>query len=467
MGFIFQALRSNVLIMGLLKKTFKRGGIKLPEHKETSKHRKIANAPIPKKVRIPMLQHLGKPAIPCVEVGDIVEEGTLIGVKDGDFSAHVHASIPGKVTALGVDFTPTGQKSRFVEIQFSGSFKNWEKKNPHWERMPNPNLLNLIEKAGVVGLGGATFPTHIKLNPNKRINHLVINGAECEPFLTIDGRLMQEKAEELKEAIKIYKKILNPRSIIVGIEDNKEKAIEMLQRVAKNSFEVMPLKSRYPQGSEKQLIEVALGFEIPKGKLPFEVGVVVSNVGTLFAVYEAIVYEKPLYERLITVSGQIIKWPGNYKVRLGTLIEDLLVECKIFTEPKKIVVGGPMMGVAQQSLQTPLTKGSTGVIVFSKEEIKAKKEHPCIRCGRCMGVCPMGLFPNKMFSAIQANHLEKSEEIGLMDCIECAACSFICPSRIPLVNYFKSAKINLKAKRVLYLNRTPLVRGWKYEKDTK
>lgn len=453
--------------MRLLKKGFKRGGIRLPENKETSEHRKITNAPVPKKVQIPMLQHIGKPAVPCVQVGDMVEEGTLIGMRDGDFSANIHASIPGKVSAIGECFTPSGQKSIFVEIEFAGSFKKWQKKNTDWERLSTEELLYLIQKAGVVGLGGATFPTHIKLNPAGRVKNLVINGAECEPFLTIDDRLMQEKVEEIREAVRIYKKILAPEAVYIGIEDNKKEAIEILSQSSGNDFEVVPLKSRYPQGGEKQLVEAVLGIEIPRGKLPFEAGVVVSNVGTLYAVYEAVVYEKPLYERLVTVSGQIVKWPGNYKVRIGTLFEDLLSECKLFTEPKKLVAGGPMMGVAQQSLKTPVTKGTTGLVVFSKEEIRAKKEHPCIRCGRCMTVCPMGLFPNMMFGAIQVNHLEKSEEIGLMDCIECAACSFICPSRIPLVNYFKSAKMNLKAKRVLYLNRIPVVRGWKYGKDEK
>lgn len=450
--------------MKFLRNGFKKGGIKLPENKETTNTIKITNASIPNRVRIPMLQHIGKPAIPCVKIGDLVKEGQLIGTADGDLSANVHASIPGKVTAIGELFVPTAQRSVYVEIEFGGSFTKWEKKNEKWDMFSPQELLKRIKDAGIVGMGGGAFPTHIKLKPSKPIQTIIINGTECEPYLTADERLMEEKAVEIREGIKILKRILNPRRIVVGIEDNKDSAIEALTKVAGKDFEVFSVDTRYPQGSEKQLIEAILDQELPRNTLPFEIGTVIFNVGTVFAIYEAIVYEKPLFERIVTLTGQLVKWPGNYKVRLGMELSALLQD-KVFSEPAKIVIGGPMMGVAQFTVNTPIIKGSSGILVFSKEEVKYKKERPCIRCGRCMGVCPMGLFPNMMFSYIQVNDLDNAKKIGVEDCIECGACSYVCPSKIQLVRYFKSAKINLKANRLFALNKTPVIKGLKYGKE--
>lgn len=452
--------------MKLWKNTFKRGGVHLPEHKEATEKKAITNAPVPKKVYIPLHQHIGKPAKLVVNVGDEVQEGDLIASADGAFSANVHASIPGKVTALGETFLPNGIKSAYVEIEFNGNFKKWPLKNEDCLKFSKEELLERIKDAGIVGLGGATFPSHVKFSPPKEVETLLINGVECEPFLTVDDRVMQERVNELYKGLEILKKVLNPKQILVGIEDNKKEAIEKMNEASKDLFKVVPLKTQYPQGGEKQLIEAAIGVELPKGKLPFDIGVVVTNISTVYAVFEAIAYEKPLFEKVLTISGQIVKFPGNYKVKIGTLIEDLLTECQIFTKPEKVVIGGPMMGVAQYTLQTPIVKGTSGVLLFSKEEIKPKKEHPCIRCGRCMQVCPIGLFPTMMYRNIQVNRLDEVEKIGLHDCIECGACSYICPSKIPLVNYFKSAKINLKSQKSFYPNRIPTVRGWKYaEKD--
>lgn len=446
-----------------LKKGFKKGGIRLPEHKETVEKVKITNASIPYKVKIPMLQHIGDPAIICVNIGDTVKEGQLIGKMNGELSANIHASIPGKVTGIGEIFIPSGQKSQYVEIEFGGSFTKWEKKNEKWEKLSSDDLLKKIKDAGIAGMGGAAFPTHIKLKPSVSVESLIINGAECEPYLAADDRLMQERAKEIAEGIKIVQKILKPKKTYMGIEDHKEDALAVMREVSGNDFEVVAVQTRYPQGSEKQLIEAILGQELPKGKFPYEIGVAGFNVATIYAIYEAIIYEKPLIERIVTVAGQLVKWPGNYKVRLGTDIASMLQD-KVFTTPSKVVIGGPMMGFSQYTLEAPLTKGSSGILVFSKEEVKYRKERPCIRCGRCMGVCPMGLFPNMMYNYVQVNDLENARKIGVDDCIECGACSYICPSKIPLVSYFKSAKINLQANRIFALNKIPTVKGWKHEK---
>jgi len=446
----------------VFKKGFKKGGINLPHHKEETENRSFVNGPIPKKVKVPLLQHIGKPAIPIVKLGDKVEEGQLIGKMDSDFSSNVHTPIMGTVIEIGDLYTPTGVKSKYIGIEFSGGVKTWIKKNMNWERFTDSELLAMIKEAGIVGLGGAAFPSHIKFNPPKPIHTLILNGAECEPYLTIDDRIMQEKVDSIIIGIEILKKILKPKKVYIGIEDNKTTAIEIMEKKLSGIAEVVTLRTRYPQGGEKQLINAILGIEVPKNKLPLDVGVVVTNVGTVYSVYEAVVKEKPLIERFVTITGQIVKWPGNYKLKIGTIIRDILEDVKVLTMPKKIVVGGPMMGISQYNLDTPIIKGSSGILVFSEEEIQKKKEHPCIRCGRCLKACPMGLFPSLMYAEIQSNNTAKLNEIGIFDCIECGACSYICPSQIPLVSYFKSAKINLKNNKSYYPNKIPIVRRWRY-----
>ena len=447
----------------ILKKAFKKGGILLPEHKEETENRPLVNGPIPKKVKVPLLQHIGKPAVPIVKIGDKVDEGQLIGQMDGEFSSNVHSPIMGTVTEIGEIYTPTGIRSKYIGIEFSGTIKNWNKININWEKFKEKEILDMIKNAGIVGLGGAAFPSHIKFNPPKKIEILIINAAECEPYLTIDDRVMQEKIDSLITGIEILKKIIKPKKVYIGIEDNKISAIEIMEKKINNVAEIAILKTRYPQGGEKQIINAILGIEVPKNKLPYEIGVIVTNVATVYSVYEAVIKEKPLIERFVTIAGQIIKWPGNNKLKIGTIIRDILEDVKILTIPKKIVVGGPMMGISQYTMDTPIIKGSSGIIVFSEEELEKRKEHPCIRCGRCLKVCPIGLFPALMYHEIYSNNIEKTKEIGIFDCIECGACSYICPSQIPLVTYFKSAKINLKNENSYYPNKIPIVRRWRYE----
>ncbi len=436
-------------------KTFRPGGIHLKDQKYFAERQAIENLPEPKSVIIHLSQHLGLPAKALVQKGDHVLMGQKIAEAQGGFSVPVHASISGTVDAIDRFPHPVLGESEAIRIQ--NDFKS------EWLPDINQNgldqalfsrdrLLFQIQEAGIVGMGGATFPTHIKLNPPKdsRVDVLIINGAECEPFLTCDHRLMLEKTDTLLEGISILGDLLDIDSIYIGIEANKKDAISKIQeRILKSSMKVTPqvhaLKEKYPQGAEKSLIFALTRRIVPIGKLPFDVGVIVQNVATVIAIAEAIQLKKPLIERVITVSGDLIVTPKNLNVRIGTPLQNLIDYCGGYKkDPSRIILGGPMMGLAQKNIDVPITKGVSGVLLLS--DSSKNQESPCIRCGRCIIHCPAGLMPIKIKEMSVMRRYDKAKDYHALSCIECGICSYQCPAKIPLLNYIRDAKIEINKR---------------------
>jgi electron transport complex protein RnfC len=395
---------------------------------------------------------MGAPAECLVEVGDEVREGMLIGRAPGVFSANVHASIPGKVKAIRDIYMATGMPSRAVVVEFEGTFERGRNDPLSWQDKDPQELLDLIREQGIVGLGGATFPTPIKFTTREGspVETFVVNGVECEPFLTADHRLMLEKTDSILEGIEIVRRILSPRSVLIGIEENKPDAIEVIrEEINRRSaeIEVLPLKTRYPQGDEKQLLKALIGREVPSGGLPLDIGAVVSNVGTVYAIFEAVALGKPLIERIVTVTGSALKSPANFKVRIGTPVGNLLEECGGFSaKPGKIVAGGPMMGFALADPAVPVVKGTSGILALSEKQTRSLPQTPCIGCGRCIAACPFGLSPTSLYKWIEHREYDEAMAGGLMDCKECGCCSYVCPARIPLVQGMKLGKLMARKK---------------------
>jgi len=430
--------------------TFK-GGVHPPERKELTKDSPIQRAPIPEKVVVFMQQHAGAPAKPIVEAGQKVKTGQIIGEPGGFISAYVHSPVTGTVVEIKkLSNIIFGRAVDAVVIQREGE-DDWELL-PHgdFEKFSKDELLENIKKAGIVGLGGAMFPTHVKLNPpqDKKIDTLIINGAECEPYLTIDHRMMLEKNEEILVGIKIVKKILGVQNVYIGIEENKKDAIEFLKEKWKGQVIVVPLKTKYPQGAEKQLIYAVTQRKVPRGGLPMDVGVVVQNVSTMYAIKEAIIDGKPLIERGLTITGEAINKPGNWWVRIGTpiswIIENLGQGFKNGIENVKILMGGPMMGIPINNIDTPIVKGNNGITTLIPEELRGTF---CIRCSYCVYVCPMGLQPYLLDLLGKKKRYDEAVQIGLLDCIECGSCTYICPAKVEHVKTIKLAKKVYRALR--------------------
>ncbi len=436
-----------------LGKSFK-GGVHPPSNKKRTKDKSLEYLPVPKKVIIPLLQHTGAICDPVVKEMDEVKAGQLIGTSKFFISANVHASISGKVTAIKLmphPVLPVMVNSVIIEGEGYDQTLSFNK-NEDWQKMDVNTIKEKIKNAGIVGLGGAAFPTHVKLSPppEKKVNTLIINGAECEPFLTVDHRLMLEKTKELIEGIKIVLKVLNINDAIIGIEANKPDAVKVLkEQLGSNSnIKVAVCRVKYPQGAEKQLIKALIKKEIPSGGLPFDVGVIVQNIGTILAIYEAVVMDKPLIERAVTVSGDGIKEAKNLIVRIGTPFQEVVDYCgRINTDKEsKVIMGGPLMGLAQYTLEVPVIKGTSGILILA-DKANVKKSENCIRCGRCISVCPIKLMPNKIADYAQIDNFEQTEFYGVLDCIECGACTYICGGGRPIVHYVKYAKYNLKKKK--------------------
>ncbi len=429
-------------------KTFPKGGVH-PAEGKYSAGSAIEALPLPKIVSIPIAQHIGAPSKPIVAKGDKIKVGDKIAESAGFVSANIHSSVSGTVVKIDNVLDSSGYKRPCVIIDVEGD--EWNEgidKSSLIKKeisLTDKEIINKINESGIVGLGGATFPSHVKLSvpDGKKIDVLIINGVECEPYLTSDHRLMLEKAEEMLIGIQILMKALSVNIALIGVENNKPDAISHLQNVVKEypGIEVHALKVQYPQGGEKQLIKALINREVPSGALPLDVGAVVHNVGTAFAVYEAVQKNKPLFERVVTLTGESVKKPSNFMVRIGAPVTDLVEAAGGLPEDTgKIINGGPMMGKAVNSLEVPVVKGTSGILIMPAEESKRKKESNCIRCAKCVSVCPQGLEPFLLNKLAQLEINDKLETGGVMDCIECGSCAYTCPAGLPLLDYIRLGK---------------------------
>ena len=432
----------------MLKKSFGFNGIHPDDYKFYTHQKPIEFTDIPDRVYIPISQHIGAPAKIIVEIGQLVAEGQLIAESDGFVSSNIHSSIPGKVVGIEDRYMSNGKKSTVVIIELNGEFQK-SGKTTHiqdWKSMTKEFILNKIKESGIVGLGGATFPTHVKLSipKGKKVDTLIINGAECEPYITCDHRIMIERSEDLLEGISIINKILDVPNIYIGIESNKKDAIKRLKTLCHNRYDykIVTLKTKYPQGDEKQLIKAVTNRVIPVEKLPTDVGVIVENISTVLAIKEAIVNDKPLIDRILTVSGSGVQKQKNLKVKIGALLKDVISECGGLKEnTKKVIVGGPMMGFAQMDLEAPVTKGCSAILAFTEEEhIDYINNSICINCGKCIKACAFGLMPTLINRYIKNKQFDKVIDFGLNYCKECGSCAWVCPARIPLVQIFRMGK---------------------------
>jgi electron transport complex protein RnfC len=432
-------------------KTFSIGGVHPPENKLSTKAA-IVDLPLPKTVVIPLGQHLGVPSKPVVAKGDEVKVGQLIAESNGFISANIHSSVSGKVVKIDKTLDSSGYKRDAIFITVNGD--EWLESIDKSDtldtdiKLSEKEIVDRIAQAGIVGLGGATFPSHVKtmVPKGRTAEYLIINGVECEPYLTADHMLMLEKPQELLVGIEILMKALKVEKAIIGIENNKPDAIETLKSAttSKKEISIQPLKVQYPQGGEKQLINACIGKEVPSGGLPIDIGAVVFNVGSVFAVYEAVQKNKPLFERVVTVTGKQLEKPSNFKVRIGTPVTELIEQAGGIPENTgKIINGGPMMGKALSSTDVPVVKGSSGILLMPSEEANRKEVEPCIRCTKCVSVCPMGLEPYLLGIEGEKSMFDKMEADRVMDCIECGSCSYTCPSGRPLLDYIRFGKTNV------------------------
>ncbi|MCK5843407.1 MAG: electron transport complex subunit RsxC, partial [Victivallales bacterium] len=412
----------------------------------------ISDAPLLDKYTVIFQQHIGAPPKPVVAKGDSVKKGALLAESGGFVSAPVHSPTSGTVSALTEVMGPMGTNMAAVEIASDGNDELASPFDPieKWDSTESDVLKKRVGEAGIVGMGGAAFPTTVKLSPpaDNKIDTLIINAAECEPFLTADHRTMLERPDAMLEGAAILARILGVDKIVVGVESNKPDAIEILSgRADRYDIKILEMRVRYPQGAEKQLIYAVTGRKVPAGGLPMAVGCVVQNVGTSVAVQEAVVDAKPLFERVTTVTGAPLVSPGNWRFRIGTPLSKVLeLAGGVKYQPAKVIFGGPMMGFAQKSLDAPIMKNSSGVLLLSKDEVTQFESDPCIRCGKCVDACPMDLLPGTISAAAENERFDIAEDYRVMDCIECGSCSYVCPAHRPLVQLFKRSKAEITAK---------------------
>ena len=438
-------------------KTFKIGGVH-PSENKLSAASPIRQAQLPKQAVFSLYQHIGAPAKAVVAKGDMVKVGTLLAEADGFVSAPIYSSVSGKVNKVDAIVDASGYRRPAIIIDVDGD--EWEEgidrtdalvtMNDHPELTPE-TIVAKIKEAGIVGMGGATFPCHVKLTPPKgaKAECVIVNAVECEPYLTADHRLMLEKGDEILVGLQLIMKAVGVEKGYIGIENNKPDAIKLLTEKARRyaNIKVVPLQVKYPQGGEKQLIAAITGREVPAPPaIPINVGAVVQNVGTVFAVYEAVMKNKPLLERVITVTGKGLKNPSNLLARIGTPMSQLIDECGGLPEDYgKVIGGGPMMGKTLMNLEVPVCKGSSGLLILNEKESRRSEAQPCIRCAKCVSACPMGLEPYLLATTSQLRNWEMAEENGIVSCIECGSCQFTCPSTRPLLDNIRMGKTTVMA----------------------
>ncbi len=445
-----------------MRRTF-RGGVHPHDHKDLTCGRASRPLEVPTRVVLPLRQHVGAPARCVVKVGDQVAEGQVIAEAGGYVSAPVHASIAGKVTVIGKHLHPAGYECESVTLEALADAPAGQGWPPEPERLAGftadyveaepDRLRSLIQAAGIVGSGGAGFPTHVKLSPpkDKPIDTLIINAAECEPYLTCDHRAMLEEPDVIAHGVRIAQRILGVRRVYVGIEANKLDAAEVMRKVfaADSQVEVVVLRVKYPQGGEKQLIQALTGREVPPPPgLPMDTGCVVQNVSTCAAIARAVMEGKPFYERLVTLSGSMVKNPGNYRVRVGSMVADVIEQAGGLLEPpRKVIMGGPMMGLSMADLEVPIVKVTSGFVFLSRKEIGSVVPSPCIRCGRCVMACPLRLQPGDIARWVELGDLDAARALHVTDCMECGTCSYICPSHRWLVQQIRLGKAKLHERK--------------------
>ena len=426
--------------------TFKKGVH--PPHGKHLTEKKPIEEYLPKgDLVFPLSQHIGAPCTALVKKGDRVLVGQKIGEAGGFVSAPIYSSVSGTVKNVEPRMTSMGTKAMSIIVENDNLYEAVEKAEERdYEKLSNEEIVSIIKEAGIVGMGGATFPTHVKLTPpkDKTIDSIIINAAECEPYLTCDHRLMLEDGQKIVEGLKIILKLFPEAKGYIGIENNKPDAIEAMTKLTANEsrIEVKALKTKYPQGAEKQLIYAVTKREVPSGKLPADVSCIVQNVGTVYQIYKSVVQGEPLIERIVTVTGEAIKEPKNLKVKLGTSVQELIEEaCGGFKEdPVKVISGGPMMGMTISTIEIPVTKGTSGILALTKDMAVLPDTSNCIRCGKCVEACPMNLLPTKLQSLSQRNELEVFESFHGLDCIECGCCTFVCPAKKNILQSIRVAK---------------------------
>ena len=438
-----------------MKRLYSFGGGIHPSEQKFAQDEPIEELKVPERVVVPLSQHIGAPCEATVSPGDGVRKGDRVGQATGFVSVNVHAPVSGVVKSVSVFPHPLGRPLPAVEIESDGGDTWTDRLKPHEDYMDlSPaTLKEIIRDMGIVGMGGAAFPTHVKLSPPKEkpIDTFIINGAECEPYLTADHRLMLEETESIIAGTRIAMRGLAVNRGIIAIESNKPDAIEKMRGLTEDipELEVVALQVRYPQGAEKQLIKTLLNREVPFSVgLPMDVGVIVQNVGTLSAIYKAVRFGIPLIERITTVTGSGVREPKNLRARIGTPIKALIEACGGFSaEVGKVIIGGPMMGVSQYSLEVPVVKGTSGILVQNLSEVEEGVAHPCIRCGSCVRACPARLMPTILGVLAQRDMFEEAQRYDVMDCIECGCCNYVCPAKIPLVQLLRYAKAEVLTRR--------------------